>query len=232
MIKLARLHLISVVLSSLTGHGGRAARYKVPSHALPCCKGMHWAAFTCHRGHACHAWPGLHMNSVCSHLLMPCRLGAAPELHPLESSLSMDSIAALRVMYGLHTYLDDMSGLTGPQGLSTYSEFLEGFERIVMRRLSLDDVFMYLERVAGPITDPRAIFILIDDLDSALPRVSPQYTKHALSIQDGSRTLQVLACLVLPNVLQKRLGLISLDCLATLQSMNPHHYHCRSVGSA
>ncbi len=84
----------------------------------------------------------------------------------------MESILALRILYGGYCNLDATYDVGGPlSAMGSYSHFLEGLGQEYRQNLMPAAAFEILERRVNHPGGPRIFTVLINDLDSALPKV-------------------------------------------------------------
>ena len=96
---------------------------------------------------------------------LACRLELDAELMYLEKDLRIETIAALRVLYGFTTYPD--TSHSNLSSVGTYAEFLQNMDTQVRQNLRLDGVFEMVEKAFGVAKGPRSVFILINDMNAA-----------------------------------------------------------------
>lgn len=95
--------------------------------------------------------------------LSVCRLDKYPELLRLEKEADRVNTLALRVLYGFLTYMDDLVP-SSPAGM--YSNFLESMDAAVRKRLKLEDVYQFVERMTGTGGGPHSFFLLQDEFNA------------------------------------------------------------------
>ena len=75
---------------------------------------------------------------------------------------------ALRVLYGLLSYLNDRE-VASPAG--TYEEFIAGMDDAVRQRLRPRHVYEFVERLTGLEEAHHCFFLLLDEFDAVDPEV-------------------------------------------------------------
>ena len=84
----------------------------------------------------------------------------------------MENILALRVLYGGHCNTDAGYDMGGPlSAVGSYSHFLQGLDPEDRQSLKPAAAFDSLERRVNHPGGPRVYTVLINDLDSVLPKV-------------------------------------------------------------
>ncbi|BDA47753.1 hypothetical protein COCOBI_11-0100 [Coccomyxa sp. Obi] len=93
------------------------------------------------------------------------RLEQHSDLDKVEESLDVESVVALRILYGLLCYLDNLDDPPSPIG--SYKDFLRGMDDRVRGKLRPGDVFSFLDKVADvDLQASRVVFVLLDEFNS------------------------------------------------------------------
>lgn len=119
----------------------------------------------------------------------------ASELCQREDNLSIQSVLALRLLFGFLTYFDNLGGPTSPIG--NYKGFLSSLDDRVRLQITPANAFSFLDTVTA--TDPeaqRVVFILMDDFNEvqgAFP-VRNELLRSWMSLDEGFQTTVLNTC--------------------------------------